>query len=222
MWKNLVKAFNERVQVPKLIKDSITSFVTDTVHNEQEQANQLQQLVNEIKGPKAEYFQDITDSCLVGLKIFKDFTKNERKKNTTIRLEELYKNFIGQFCILQTKVFRELFEFIQIRTYSEAICETVGSLKTIAIGTARNQSPVNLSKEVCLRFNLPPLHICKESIIPIVAQELVSEKARTYTRKGDKDNRISRFFKYKHISSALGNFRKREEDTAHLPIVVNK
>ena len=219
---NLVKAFNERVKVPKLIKDSITCFATDNVHNEHEQANQLQQIVNEIKGPKAEYFQDTTDPCLVGLKMFKDFAKNERNKNTKIRLEEVYKKFIGQFCIPQTKVFRELFEFIQIRTYSEAICETVGSIMTIAMGTGRNLSPVNLSKEVCLRFNLPPLHICKESIIPIIVQELVNERAKTYTRKGDKDNRISRFFKYTHISSALGNFRKKEEDTAHLPIEVFK
>jgi hypothetical protein len=92
----------------------------------------------------------------------------------------------------------------------------------IAMGTGRNLSPVNLSKEVCLQFNLPPLHICKESIIPIIVQELVNERGKTYTRKGDKYNRISRFFKYTHISSALGNFRKKEEDTAHLPIEVFK
>ncbi|CAB4042513.1 Hypothetical predicted protein [Paramuricea clavata] len=116
----------------------------------------------------------------------------------------------------------DLFFLQWTKIHCEAIREAVGSIMTIAMGTGKNLSPVNLSKEVCLRFNLPPLHICKKSIIPIIIQDLVDERAKTYRRKGDKDNRISRFFKYTHISSALGNFRKKEEDTAHLPIEVFK
>ena len=46
--------------------------------------------LNEIKGSKAEYFQDTTDSCLVGLKIFKYFTRNERKKIQEIHWPVLY------------------------------------------------------------------------------------------------------------------------------------
>ena len=55
-------------------------------------------------------------------------------------------------------IFIELFEFLEIRSISEAVVETVGSIMNINNGTGRQLQPVNLSTEICLRFNLGPLH----------------------------------------------------------------
>ena len=55
-------------------------------------------------------------------------------------------------------VFIEIFECIQVRSMSEAMAETVGSLMNINSGTGRQLQPVNFSVEIYLRFNLRPLH----------------------------------------------------------------
>ena len=55
-------------------------------------------------------------------------------------------------------VFIDFFECIQIRSMSEAMAETVGSIMNINSGTGRQLQPINFSVEICLRFNLGPLH----------------------------------------------------------------
>ena len=57
----------------------------------------------------------------------------------------MYENFVG------------LFLHIQIKSYSEALCETVGSIMKMDHGRGRNIHPVNFNKEIYLRFNLHPL-----------------------------------------------------------------
>ena len=58
---------------------------------------------------------------------------------------DMYENFVG------------LFLHIQIKSYSEALCETVGSIMKMDHGRGRNINPVILNKEVYLRLNLHPL-----------------------------------------------------------------
>ena len=48
--------------------------------------------------------------------------------------------------------FAKLFEFVQIRSVSEAFCETVGSVMNNKTGKGRYLQPENLSKEVCKTF----------------------------------------------------------------------
>ena len=57
----------------------------------------------------------------------------------------MYENFVG------------LFLHIQIKSYSEALCETVGSIMKMDHGRGRNIHPVNFNKEIYLRLNLHPL-----------------------------------------------------------------
>ena len=66
--------------------------------------------------------------------------------------------------------FIELFDDIMIKSYSEAIAECVGSLMNLQIGSGRNLHPVNLNKELFLRFNLGPLHVIKVNLIPQVVK----------------------------------------------------
>ena len=55
-------------------------------------------------------------------------------------------------------LFIELFQCIQVRSMSEAMAGTVGSLMNINSGTGRQLQPVTFSVESYLRFNLSPLH----------------------------------------------------------------
>ena len=51
--------------------------------------------------------------------------------------------------------FVKLFQHTQVKSYSEAMCETVGSIMKIHGGQGRNLHPANFSKEIFLKFNLP-------------------------------------------------------------------
>ena len=78
--------------------------------------------------------------------------------------------------------FTDMFERIQIKTFSEAVCETIGSIMKIAKGKGRNCDPINFSKEIILSYNLPPLHVLSQEFIPVIVKELSSHKE--YFRRG--------------------------------------
>ena len=103
-----------------------------------------------------------------------------------------------------------------IRSCSEAVAETVGSVMGIAIARGRNTHPVNFEKEIKLRFNLPPLHILADKFIPDLVEETVLVKKTEYFRKGDGCKRAFRNFKFKSVSPADGNFRSSKENQ-HMP-----
>ena len=132
--------------------------------------------------------------------------------------ERVYERFCRNFAIEETKVFRQLFEFVQLKTYSEAICETNGSIMNIVQGKCRNIHPINFSKEIFLRYNLPPLHILKKKIIPEIVNFLAGEKGKEFIRRGDGFDQQKRKFTYQATSASLGNFRKNEETVSHLPV----
>ena len=111
--------------------------------------------------------------------------------------------------------FITLFQFIQIKTYSEAICETVGSIMNIHRGRGRNLHPVNYHKELFLRFNLPPLHHLTTTFIPALVKIKLEENTKYY-RKLD-HSRLDKL-KFQTLSATIGNFRKREEERSHLPL----
>ena len=65
-----------------------------------------------------------------------------------------------------------MFEKIKIKSFSEAIAETVGSIINRAFSSGRNLEPINLSKEICLVYNLPPLHLLKHTLIPELTDDI--------------------------------------------------
>ena len=101
---------------------------------------------------------------------------------------------------------------------SEAMAETVGSMMGAAIARGRNPHPLNLSKELCLRFNLPPLHCLNDFIEEIYKQRKI-EKAEYIRRSSSKrpDKLISSI-----NSAAVHNFRKKQETDSHLPLDIWK
>ena len=104
---------------------------------------------------------------------------------------------------------------MQLKTFSEAIAETVGSVMTLAQAKFRNLEPVNFAKEIFLRFNLPPLHVLKVSFTPSIVEKLLIYKEFTRRLEGTKKQKK---LKFKHISSSVGNFREKEEENSRLTV----
>ena len=130
--------------------------------------------------------------------------------------ENAYKKYCEIVDYDESKSFRNLYEFVNVRTYSEAICETIGSLMSIAVSNGRNLQPFNLDKELYMRFNLPPLH---------KIQDFVKFVAKSWREVGDKEfyikkRRATSRLKLSALSSSLLNFRSREEELAHFPVTL--
>ena len=66
----------------------------------------------------------------------------------------------------EATLFIRFFEFVQGKSFSEAICESIGSIMNMATSSGRILHPTNFAKEIFLRFNLPPLHTAMTNIVP--------------------------------------------------------
>ena len=104
------------------------------------------------------------------------------------------------------------FELCRNKSYSEAICETVDSIRRIHSGKGCHLHPVNFSKDVCLNFNLPPVHTLTSFISGLTNQKVNVEKKR-FSRRGRSD-----LWKYSKYSASVGNYRNRVEDESHTPV----
>ena len=155
------------------------------------------------------------DKVTEGFLTFVQFRKSCSSDKT---LEDVYAKFLdrlGELNIIQE--FTDMFETIQIKSFSEAVCESIGSVMKIAKGKGRNCDPVNFSKEMILSYNLPPLHILSQGFIPKIVKELSTQKE--YFRRGDsKYPSVRNQFKSSMLSASLHNFQKEEEMKSKLPI----
>ena len=73
---------------------------------------------------------------------------------------------------------------MQVKSYSEAICESIGSIMNMATASRINLFPDNFAREVSLHFNLPPLHSLIKKFIPEIVLEEVKKKNKEYIRRG--------------------------------------
>ena len=106
---------------------------------------------------------------------------------------------------------------MNVRTYSEALCETIGSLMALAFSTGRSLHPPNLNKEVFIRYSSPPHHILHNKFIPKVTKLWVDQGLKNFKRKEDEDKRQLRKFKHTSVSASIGNQRIKEEENTMLP-----
>ena len=73
-----------------------------------------------------------------------------------LSLEEVYEKFWALHKnTKETELFIALFEFVQGKTFSEVICESICSIMNMATSSGRILHPSNFAKEIFLRFNLP-------------------------------------------------------------------
>ena len=155
------------------------------------------------------------DSCYTAYLIFMRFSRNKIiAAGGMVDLEKLWRMFwVEAHEQDEYSNFVELFEHIQIKSYSEAIAETVGSIMNIQLGSGRNLHPVNMNKEMFLRFNLAPLHVLKSLLIPEVVKDKIENERKTYFNKTNQKSML----KYESLSASIGNFRKDAEERSHLP-----
>ena len=105
-------------------------------------------------------------------------------------------------------IFLEIFEFINIKSHSEAYFESVGSLMNIFVNKQRNLHPVNFSKELQLAFNAPDFHFVKQTVVPYVVEKFTSE-GKMFKRKLEKINQATMLMYT--TSASIGNFRNNAE-----------
>ena len=118
-----------------------------------------------------------------------------KSKRDEMTVEKIWKVYFEKYKDDdKSEMFIKIFQHVQLKTYSEAIAETVGSVMTLAQARFRNLEAVNFAKEIFMRFNLPPPHILKVSFIPSAVQKLSVEKEF-----------------HMSTSASVGNFRVREE-----------
>ena len=237
-------AFDKRVKPSELMKKAVEIFNKDEglwfelrseagpedmneeekrVEEEKQEENQnqaqrrMKSLLEAWDQPVASSYD--LEAVTEGFLLFMHFKKKcyRRQSAGPVVLEDLYKSFEERTRDMDIcESFKDMFERIQIKTFSEAVCETIGSVMSIAKGKGRNCDPVKFSEEVTLSYNLPPLHILAQSFIPEIVSVLSATK--DYFRKGNERSAsiINRLVS-SSLSASIFNFRKGEEERSKLP-----
>ena len=115
-----------------------------------------------------------------------------------------------------SKIFSLLFQNCQVRTTSEAMAETTGSIMVNHIGKGRYLQPANFNKEIVLEFNLGPPFLLEG-----LARRMFCLRRTNYLYKKKPDGsfatRISRLKDLEH-GCTITNYRNRQVDKSHLPV----
>ena len=153
-------------------------------------------------------FKDDIDSIVEGYSTYLTLLKQVKSSTeTSVSSESAYKRYIVITDSEESKSFQNLYEFVNIRTYSKAIWETIGSMMSIAVSNGHNLSTFNLDKELYIRFNVPPL---------LKLQDFVKFIAKSCREIGDKEFYIkNRRLNLTNLSCSLANFRSKQEELSH-------
>ena len=132
LFDNMVKAFVDA-----------ESWYSVNLFNSSVQKEQLLERISSIllyvKGEFGSRFYENMEDIVLGYNIFlKEFVSKTTAASSTsskITMEDFYKGFWHQYHDTpEMNSFIEFFEFLQIKSYSEAICESVGSIMNMATG----------------------------------------------------------------------------------------
>ena len=210
---DILSNMEQRIQIPRIIKLASKAF--DLSHSDK---NEIHLLIDCLDGNKSEMYREFRNEIAEGYKLFINNFAAENSRNETLSLEKYYILFCEKFDFDETSLFRDFFEYLNVRTYSEALCETIGSLMALAFATGRSLHPPNLYKEVFIRFNSAPFHILQKKFIPKVTKRWIDQGLKTFKRKGDGDHRQMRKLKHTSVSATIGNHRAKEEKITMLPL----
>jgi hypothetical protein len=180
--------------------------------------NQLKGIIDHL--PEATAVKFDAQSMVLGYSSFlKIATQLERvTKESPTKIYEIWftEKASGENASESYKNFAKFFQNCQIRTCSEAMAETVGSIMKNHTGKGRFLKPQNFNKEIFLQFNLgPPFLLCglAERVFKL------KEKRYIYNRKAD-GSLVTHFSSLADVEngSAVGTYRKQQEKKAHLPL----
>ena len=213
--RDLGQSLAERFKIPPLFDLSVKMFHdTDWFHEQEGESKAnafLSDILPELKCPSLE--RRVLENKEVVIKSYFEFLYLKRRHEEK-RVEKIYQLFHDQDTSDDHGIFVDLSEFINIKSYSEAYCESVGSLMNICVDKARNMAPANFSKEIIIAFNSAPMHILKKQFVPDVVAEWCKD-GKQFKRKLDKTNQ-SYMLQYS-VSAALGNARKKAQENSHVP-----
>ena len=98
-----------------------------------------------------------------------------------------------------------------VRSKSEAICETTGSMMNQQSGKNQHLNPNNFNVEMFLRFNLGPLH----KLDGLVAEIFAFNSKKSYVREEKIISLLPSGDPAK--SNAISTFEKKDETKSRLP-----
>ena len=177
----------------------------------------LKNILQELPTYIAEKF-DI-DVMLDGFTSFlKLSTKMERLNLSSSKIYEAwYKEKVScENSTSSDSMFSNMLQNIQIRTSSEAMAETVGSIMSNHCGKGRYLDPVNFNKEIFLEFNLGPSFMMQDLAKEIF---LLKKKKYIYNQKAD-GSLVTHFSRLADTEegSSIKTYRKKQIEKSHLPV----
>ena len=114
-------------------------------------------------------------------------------------------------------VFADFFECVQVRSSSEAFCETIGSVMNNHSGKGRYLRPINFNKEIFLEINLGPTFLSEKLV-----REVYELRKKDYLYKEDMAGRlVTSFSKLAdgRFGAAIRTFRKGQQEKSRFPAV---
>ena len=140
---NLSSSLKSRMKVLPILENSKEAFCSSFLHLKEEELTKKLRMVHDELSPAQKNIFKFPD-ILCGYLKYTEFTKT----STECKIEVIYHQFytINKDTEL-VKPFLQFFEFIHSKSYSEAICETVGSIMKIHSGKGRNLLPFNFRKK---------------------------------------------------------------------------
>lgn len=218
---SILESLETRVQIPEDLKLAEEMFENiewyEKLKDDKTIGEKLLKLISKMNTQRTDEFEENAGEIIDGYKIYLHHTSHEKMRDNYTTLANNYKKFCRLYSDIEsTKAFQDFYEHINIRSYSEAVCETIGSIMGISVANGRNLMPLYLHKEVFIRYNLPPFHVLKDKFIPKVAETWrkrnVSEKG--FFRKLPKRSGLQ----LSEVSHSLEAFRKAEEERSHFPV----
>ena len=213
--KDLLKAWDERQTETKLQKVAIEAF--GKVHMPdpdletfyKDRTNELTAVIGIMPGNHKEKYDAI--ELVDG---FVAWNSYQIKTDHNIPMKKKWAAWINTLTrsakLDDYGLFIEFFQCIQVRSMSEAMAETVGSLMNINSGTGRQLQPVNFSVEIYLRFNLGPLHT-----LGGLVKEVAEKHGKEFFRKA-----APRGLTIDSTSIAISSFRNNSELSCHIPFKI--
>ena len=175
-----------RVDVSDIINASVEAFhntswyeeSSDIPERENKAKGKLEALIKSVKPVQFEDVQVIFQGYLSFLQ-YKSLHMHTSTSQSSHQksLEQLHFDFYKSDSNCNPQ-FVNLFEFINIKSYSEAYCESVGSLMNIMVNKGRVLAAGNFSRELIFAFNSPPIHILSQSFIREIAEYIINEQGK--------------------------------------------
>ena len=214
--QELKNRWNIRITKTRLQEATIRAF--GKIHPEnslESMIEHLEDIISSLPFQQSELFE--AQSCYPGFLSWNNFWKKCFMRENVANLDALanvhiyYQNWVKESNSEENIAFQKLWEIVMIRSTSEAICETVGSMMNQHGGKNRHLEPQYFNMEMVLRFNLGPLHLMDN----LIDEVLKIDPGKSYIRK---ETNISQIVsKDINKSAAIATFEKNDEKKSRFP-----